>query len=94
VPKYISSYGRIHRDVTHKYSNFSEIDPALFVVCTAVIGGGENRTLDTGSGEARRILRNEEFDCMCIGKVGEIMVGKMDSSVDLYGREGQDEKSR
>jgi hypothetical protein len=43
----------IHRDVTHKHSNFSEIDTALFVVCTAVIGGGENKKLDTGSGKRK-----------------------------------------
>ena len=40
----------IHRDVTHKQCcNFSDSSTALCVVCTAVIGGGENRTVDKGS---------------------------------------------
>ena len=35
----------IHRDITHKQCcNFSDSSTALCVVCTAVIGGGENRT--------------------------------------------------
>ena len=48
---------------------------------TAVIGGGVNRTVDRGSGKARRKLRNEEFDDLCVEKDDEFMEGEIDGSV-------------
>ena len=44
----------IHRDVTHKQRfNSSDNSTALCVVCAAVIGGGENSTVDRGSGKGQ-----------------------------------------
>jgi len=44
----------IQRDVTHKQCfNCSDSSTVLCVVCAAVIGGGENRTLDRGSGKGQ-----------------------------------------
>ena len=42
----------IQRDVTHKQCfNCSDSSTVLCVVCAAVIGGGENRPVDRGSGK-------------------------------------------
>jgi len=35
--------------------------------------GGENRTLDRGSGKSRKKLSNEEFDDLCVGKDDEFI---------------------
>jgi hypothetical protein len=40
-------------------------------------------------GKDSRKLRNEEFDCMCIGMGCGVTGYGMDGSVELYGREEQ-----
>jgi hypothetical protein len=36
-------------------------------------------------GRSRRILRNEEFDDLCVGKCDEVMGREIDGNVYLYG---------
>ena len=54
-------------------------------MCTAVIGGGENRTVDKGLRGGRRKLRKEEFDDLCVGKNDEVVEVEMDGSVTYMG---------
>jgi len=56
-------------------------------VCTAVIGGGMNRTIDRGSGKGRRKLRNDEFVDVCVGKDDDVMEGEMEGCVTYMGVE-------
>ena len=47
-------------------------------------GGGENRTLDSGSGKGRRKLRSEDFVVVRLGKDDEVMEGETDGSVIVW----------